>query len=255
MSPPGRRSRSQSPGQTLPRPLLMMVSDRRLYTALPPPPAALVPLTNEETAVASLVAAAAAAARAGVNLVQVRERGLEDGSLLSLAVQLREAIAADGARLVVNDRLDVALAAGAAGVHLPGRAVAAARVRAVVPDGFLIGRSVHSEADAVASAREGGCDYLIFGSVFESTSKPAGHAIAGLDALARVCAAVRLPVVAIGGITAARVPDIVRAGAAGVAAIGLFGRAEPRELVEIVGQVRQAFGATPHTSHTTGLGQ
>jgi thiamine-phosphate pyrophosphorylase len=109
----------------------MMVSDRRLYAALPPPPAALVPLTNEETAVASLVSAAAAAARAGVNLVQVRERGLEDGSLLSLAVQLRQAIAASGARLLVNDRLDVALAAGAAGVHLPGRAVSAARVRAM----------------------------------------------------------------------------------------------------------------------------
>ena len=254
MNPPGRRSRSQSPGQTLPRPLLMMVSDRRLYAALPPPPAALVPLTNEETAVASLVSAAAAAARAGVNLVQVRERGLEDGSLLSLAVQLREAIAADGARLLVNDRLDVALAAGAAGVHLPGRAVAAARVRAVVPDCFLIGRSVHSEADAIASAREGGCDYVIFGSVFESTSKPAGHAIAGLDTLARVCAAVRLPVVAIGGITASRVPEVVRAGAAGIAAIGLFGRAEPSELVEIVGQVRQAFGATPHAPRTTGPG-
>ena len=118
----------------------------------------------------------------------------------------------------------------------------------MAPDGFLIGRSVHSEADAVTAAREGGCDYLVFGSVFESRSKPAGHAIAGLETLARVCAAVRLPVVAIGGITTARVPEVVRAGAAGIAAIGLFGRAEPGELVEIVGQVRQAFGATPRAT-------
>ena len=221
----------------------MMVSDRRLYSALPPLPAAPVPLIDEAAAAAALVSAAASAARAGVNLVQVRERDLEDGRLLTLAVRLREAIAASGGRLLVNDRLDVALAAGAAGVHLPGRAVAAARVRAMAPDGFLIGRSVHSEADAVTAAREGGCDYLVFGSVFESTSKPAGHTPAGLDALARVCSAVRLPVVAIGGITAARVPDVVRAGAAGIAAIGLFSRAEPGELVEIVGQVRHAFGA------------
>ena len=78
-----------------------------------------------------------------------------------------------------------------------------------------MGRSVHSAAEAIAAEASGGCDYLVFGTVFESESKPAGHRVAGLGALAEVCAAVRLPVLAIGGITPARVPDVVKAGAVG----------------------------------------
>lgn len=186
--------------------------------------------------------AAAGAARAGVDLVQVRERGLEDVSLLALAANVQESIAATGTRMLVNDRLDVALAARAAGVHLPGRAVSCERVRAVAPDGFLIGRSVHNTSEAIAAERDGGCDYLVFGTVFESASKPAGHTVAGLEALARVCAAVRLPVLAIGGVTTARVPEVVNAGAAGIAAVGLFATASERALGDIVGQIRRAFG-------------
>jgi thiamine-phosphate pyrophosphorylase len=212
-----------------------MVTDRRLYAR------ASATADANARACAMLVAAVAASARAGVDLVQVRERGLEDISLLALAVSVREAIAATGARMLVNDRIDVALAARADGVHLPGRAVSSARVRAIVPGGFLVGRSVHSAGEAIAAARDGGCDYLVFGSVFESRSKPAGHTVAGLDALARVCASVRLPVLAIGGITAARVPDVVRAGAAGVAAIGLFATGGEGELRDTVSQIRLAF--------------
>ena len=107
-----------------------------------------------------------------MDVVQIRERGLEDGSLLALAVSIRDSMAGTGARLVVNDRVDVALAAGAAGAHLPGRAVSCARARTIVPDGFLLGRSVHSVDEAVAAEGEGGCDYLLFGTVFESSGKP-----------------------------------------------------------------------------------
>jgi thiamine-phosphate diphosphorylase len=144
--------------------------------------------------------------------------------------------------MLVNDRIDVALAAGAGGVHLPGGAVSSARVRAIVPQSFLVGRSVHSAGEAIEAALDGGCDYLVFGSVFATRSKPAGHAVAGLDALAGVCAAVQLPVLAIGGITPARVPDLVRAGAAGIAAIGLFAAGDERELRDTVRQIRRAFG-------------
>jgi thiamine-phosphate pyrophosphorylase len=192
---------------------------------------------------AGLLTAAAAAARAGVDFVQVRERGLEDASLLALAMDVRQSIVGTGARMIVNDRIDVALAAGAAGAHLPRSAVTCDRLRAMVPDNFLVGRSVHSVAEAVATEGTGGCDYLVFGTVFESESKPAGHAVAGLAALAEVCAAVRLPVLAIGGITPARVPDLVRAGAAGVAAIGLFAAGGERELREAVDQIRLAFAS------------
>jgi len=113
----------------------------------------------------------------------------------------------------------------------------------MVPGEFLVGRSVHSVGEAMAAAADGGCDYLVFGTVFESQSKPAGHGVAGLGALAEVCAAVPLPVLAIGGMTVDRVPDIVRAGAAGLAAIGLFAAGGERALRDTVGQIRLAFAA------------
>ena len=219
----------------IPRPLVMMVTDRSRTSQRSE-------ATEGAASRAAVIAAAGIAARAGVDVVQIRERGLEDESLLALAVSIRDAMAGTGARLVVNDRVDVALAAGAAGAHLPGRAVSCARARTIVPDGFLLGRSVHSVDEAMAAEGEGGCDYLLFGTVFESRGKPPGHPIAGLDALARVCAAVRLPVLAIGGVTVARVPEVVKAGAAGVAAIGLFAAGGERDVREAVNRIRLAFG-------------
>jgi thiamine-phosphate pyrophosphorylase len=215
-----------------------MITDRRRYAGAPDSADA------DERACAAVVTAAAVSARAGVDLVQIREPGLDDVSLLTLTVKVREALAATGARLLVNDRVDIALAGRADGVHLPGRAIASAVVRAMVPDGFLVGRSVHSEGEAIEAERAGGCDYLVFGSVFESRSKPAGHAVAGLDALASACRSVRLPVLAVGGITAARVPEVVQAGAAGIAAIGLFATGGEGELRGTIGRIRLAFGAS-----------
>jgi thiamine-phosphate diphosphorylase len=194
----------------------------------------------------AVVDAVARAARAGVDLIQIREPGLEDRDLLSLALQTRDATSDTTARILINDRVDVALAAGVDGVHLPGRAMSAARIRTMVPDGvdrFLIGRSVHSEAEAAAAAREGGCDYLIFGSVFESESKPRGQAPAGLEQLMRVCGRVDLPVLAIGGVTWPRVDAIVKTGAAGIAAIGLFADTDEAPLREALRGARLSFAA------------
>jgi thiamine-phosphate pyrophosphorylase len=124
--------------------------------------------------------------------------------------------------VLVNTRTDIALAAGAQGVHLPASAPLASRVRRIAPGDFLIGRSVHSQAEAEAAHAAGGCDYLTFGTVFTTASKPADHPVAGLSTLRGVCDAVRLPILAIGGISRVRMPEIARAGAAGMAAIGLF---------------------------------
>jgi thiamine-phosphate pyrophosphorylase len=187
----------------------------------------------------SLLALIGAAARAGVDVIQIRERDLDAGALLSLTRAAMAAVSGTAARLVVNDRLDVALAAGAAGVHLRGDSFPVARVRSVAPAGFLVGRSVHSEDEAAEVDAAGGCDYLLFGSVFPSTSKPAGHHAAGLDALRRVCARVRTPVLAIGGINAAVAASARRAGASGVAAIGLF-KADA-DVAETVRALRTAF--------------
>lgn len=183
-----------------------------------------------------------AAARAGVDLVQVRERGMTDRALLSLVHDVLAAVAGTATRVLVNDRTDIALAAGAHGVHLRGDSVGAARVREIAPPGFLVGRSVHTVDEAVETDREGAVDYLVFGTVFPSASKPAAHAAAGLSELARVCSAVRTPVLAIGGVTPERATGVARAGARGVAAIGLFGGTD---IDRIVREIRRAFD-TPY---------
>lgn len=187
----------------------------------------------------SLITSIGAAARAGVDLIQIRERDLDAGALMRLTRAAMDAMSGTAARLVVNDRLDVALPAGAAGVHLRGDSFAAARVRSVAPAGFLVGRSVHSEEEAAEVDAAGACDYLVFGSVFPSSRKPAGHQTVGLDALRRVCARVRTPVLAIGGISVATAARVSSGGAAGVAGIGLFQNAS--DLAETVRALRSAF--------------
>ena len=167
-----------------------------------------------------------AAAAAGATMVQIRERQLDDRRLLAFVADVRAAVAGAGTLVLVNDRPDLAIAAGADGVHLKSDAPPAADVRTVVPHGFVVGRSVHSAAEAQATVHAGGCDYLLFGTVFPSRSKPADHPVAGIDALRRVCNGVQLPVIAIGGITESRAAEAVTAGAAGVAAISLFAEAE-----------------------------
>jgi thiamine-phosphate diphosphorylase len=163
-----------------------------------------------------------AAAGAGVDLIQVRERQLSDRDLLAFVRDLTRRVHPFATRVLVNDRTDIALAAGAGGVHLKSHAPPAASVRPIVPSGFLIGRSVHSVEEAEAVAAAGGCDYLLFGTVYPSPSKPSDHPVAGLEGLSAVCHRVTLPVLAIGGITVERVPAVAATGAAGVAAISLF---------------------------------
>ena len=175
-----------------------------------------------DVSLADLVARASRAARNGVDVIQVRERDLDGGPLASLVADVVRAVRGTGTKVVVNDRADVAIAAGAHGVHLRGDSYAADRVRAIAPNGFLVGRSVHSAAEIDAATAAGGCDYLTFGTVFASAGKPAGHHVAGLDALRAACRHTALPVIAIGGIDESRLGDIEKTGAAGFAAVGMF---------------------------------
>jgi thiamine-phosphate diphosphorylase len=163
------------------------------------------------------------AAHAGVHLVQIREPGLDGGPLMRLVSACVVAVRDTRTRVIVNDRVDVALAAGAHGVHLRSDSFAAGRIRCWVPRPFLIGRSVHSVSEAVAAADGGVVDYLIFGTVFESSSKP-GRAATGTGALGAVVRATALPVLAIGGITPTRIDEVMAAGAAGAAGISMFDR-------------------------------
>jgi thiamine-phosphate pyrophosphorylase len=187
-------------------PVLCLITDRRRFGA------------SWERA---LVDRVAAAAREGVHLIQIRERDLDGGPLTRMVSACVAAVDGTRTRILVNDRLDVALAGRAHGVHLRADSFTAARARAMTPTPFLVGRSVHSVADAVAATRDGGLDYLIFGTVFETASKP-GRQPAGVAALTAVVRATPLPVLAIGGITRARIGEVTAAGACGVAAIGMF---------------------------------
>lgn len=198
------------------------------------------PRPPEPAATRDLVDRIGAAARAGVQLVQIRQPGFEARALTELTAAGVAAVRGTRTRVVVNDRVDVALAAGAHGVHLRSDSMPAARVRAAVGPGFLIGRSVHAVEEARAAAGDGGLDYVIYGTVFATGSKPGARA-AGADALADVCAAVPIPVLAIGGVTPERLGAVAAAGAAGFAAIGSFARDAPDGLHEIVRRAVLAF--------------
>lgn len=179
------------------------------------------------------------AVRAGVDWVQIREKDLPGNNLMELTRAAMRACnnspAQNRARVLVNDRCDVAWAAGAAGVHLgekslPVRVVVDAR-RGREPATFMVGTSCHSLDAAIRAAEEGG-DYLFFGPVFATPSKVEFGAPQGLGKLAEVCRAVSIPVVAIGGITLANARACHNAGAAGIAAIRLF--QQSGNLAEIV---------------------
>jgi thiamine-phosphate pyrophosphorylase len=161
-----------------------------------------------------------AAIEAEIDLLQVRERDL---SARQLAVLVRAMVVlANGShtRIVVNDRVDIALAAGAAGVHLRSDSISPSRARSMVPPGFLIGCSVHNAAEASRAGAD--VDYLVAGTVWATRSKPAGHALLGTDGLAAIVQGSTVPVLAIGGVTVERTAEVTAAGAAGIAAIGLF---------------------------------
>jgi len=157
-----------------------------------------------------------ALAAAGIGAVQLREKDLDDRALYELACHARTALPPP-IRVLVNGRVDVALAAGADGVHLPADGIPVAALRARFGQGVLIGRSTHRLPE-VESARDAGADYVTFGPVYETPGKGAP---VGVAELARAAAA-GIPVYALGGVTLERFGELAGAGAAGIAAIRLF---------------------------------
>jgi thiamine-phosphate pyrophosphorylase len=169
---------------------------------------------------------------AGLRAVQLREKDLAVRELLALAKELRESTRRHGARLLVNDRADVALAGGADGVQRTHTSLPVPALRAISPPGFLIGASTHSLAEA-RQAEADGADFVVFGPVYDTPSKRAFGAPQGLGALESVASAVARPVIAVGGITPARAREVLAAGAAGVAVIrGIYGAARPADAVK-----------------------
>jgi thiamine-phosphate diphosphorylase len=175
----------------------------------------LAPGVSAAERIARLERQARDAFAAGVDAVQIREEDLEGGALLDLTL----AIAALG-RVIVTDRADVAVAAGASGVHLKGAGPGSARVRAILPAHMTLSRAVHDEEEA-ARGGGGALDWVLAGTAFASVSKP-GRAPLGAAGLRAIVQASPVPVVAIGGVTPANAHELLAAGAAGVAGIGLF---------------------------------
>ncbi len=168
-----------------------------------------------------------AALQGGVRALQLREKDLPTRDFLALARQARAITARFGARLFVNDRVDLALAVEADGVHLPQAGLPAQAVRRIAPEEFLIGVSTHNLAE-VREAAEGGADFATFGPVFHTLSKAAYAAPVGVGALREACASADLPLFALGGVTAGRLPTILEAGARGIACIGaILGAPDP----------------------------
>ena len=149
-------------------------------------------------------------------MIQVREKDLDASALFDLVCRVRDAAAGTATKILVNDRLDIALAAEVDGVHLPANGLPTARVRPLVR---TLGCSTHTLEEALDAERDG-ADFVVFGPIFETP----GKSPIGIDALRQVATAVRIPVLAIGGITRENTTEVLGAGAAGIAAIRLFQR-------------------------------
>lgn len=177
---------------------------------------------------------AAACLRAGAPWLQLRAKVVRGGAFLALAEAIVAAARPHGAAVIVNDRADIALMAGAAGVHVGQDDLPVADVRRLLGAAGIVGLSTHDQAQ-VDAALASGADYIAVGPVYGTTTKETGYAARGLD-LVRYAAGRGKPVVAIGGITLERAPEVVAAGAAAVAVISAVLRDDPegcaRQFVE-----------------------
>lgn len=201
-------------------PLVYLITDR---LSLPAPP------NHKLTTTPELTDFIQRALTAGVDLLQIRERDLPARDILSISEAAVQKAQRTGARVLVNDRADVAKSAQA-GVHLTTRSLTADTVRRVFGLEMIIGSSTHSLEEARA-AENSGADFVVFGPVYETVSKREYGPPVGVEALRAASRCVGIPVLALGGITLANFHEALEAGAAGIAAISLFARSADLEAV------------------------
>lgn len=210
----------------LPKPIIYLITSGTTTSNTTPDTEDFLQLLN-------LVRAAVAAQ---IPLFQIREKNLSARLLYELTTKAAALVQGSATRLLVNDRADIALAAGADGVHLTSRSLPVSVVRATYGSQLMVGVSTHGIVEAEAAC-SGGADFVVFGPVFETESKRSFGEPQGISRLAEVVAAIpELPVIAIGGISIDNFADCLQTGAAGVAAIRLLNDADSLE--SIVAEIR-----------------
>jgi thiamine-phosphate diphosphorylase len=169
----------------------------------------------------SLIACIRRAVDWGVDFVQIREKDLPDRQLFEIARRAVSLCQRTRCKILINGRADIALAAGAHGVHLPSTGLKASEIRAWIPESFIVGVSVHTEREVENACRQR-AHYVLLGHVFPTVSKRDYGPSLGLDFLRKVCSDSPLPVFALGGMRPDSIDPVLKTGAAGVAGIGLF---------------------------------
>ena len=196
----------------LPQPCLCLVTDRTV---------------GDSTTLVSRIAEAVAG---GVDMIQLREKDLPGGRLLTLAESIQEAVGGQ-ALLVINERVDVALAAGASGAQLSEEGLPVTAAREIAGKDFLIGRSVHSEGGAALAVAQG-ADFLVVGMMYASRSHP-GAAPVGPGLVRRISANGPTPLIGIGGINESNISRVLEAGASGVAVItSILASPDPKQAAQ-----------------------
>jgi thiamine-phosphate pyrophosphorylase len=223
------------PGTQVPSPMarldfkLYLITDRKT-----------APVRDLATTIEAVLQAAAELAPHPPIAVQLREKDLAGRVLLQLATALKEVCRRYRVPILVNGRVDVAMAAGADGVHLPSDGIGPAEARKLLGPSKVIGVSAHS-AGEITRAEALGADFAVFGPVFAPISKGTYAAPSGVQGLASACSAASIPVFALGGITAARIAELDGSGAAGAAVIGaVFGSKDPAQAAtELIKALRE----------------
>jgi thiamine-phosphate pyrophosphorylase len=215
------------------RPLFYYITDRRALTV--PDEAALLRRVRKIIA-------------RGIDFIQIREKDLPDRRLFDLTCRIvrvaHEIPHGSRCRVLVNGRADIAVAAGADGVHLPSYSMGIAAICTWIPKNFIVGISVHTMRE-INSACACGADYILLGHVFPTVSKESMGAALGVDFLQRACLGASVPVLALGGITEERIPAVLQAGAAGVAGITLFQK-DDRQPPKTTNSALRALDTKPH---------
>lgn len=210
-----------------PRPLIYLITSGETTERT-------TPAAEEFSGVLQLVQAAVSAQ---IDLVQIREKNLTASVLYQLASSAAGITRGSATKLLINDRSDIAAAAGADGVHLTTSSLPTAVVRQAFGNGFLIGVSTHS-LDEARLARQDGADFVVFGPVFETPTKKDFGEPPGLTGLASACSELfPFPVLALGGVSIGNVAECIRAGAQGVAAIRML--QQTAQLADVAADIRR----------------